>query len=103
MSPLSFGPPRGHHQKDLEDAAERLTEQLNRAFTALGDTIRDPEAKEDLTEAVKALGDAVSVTVAETGEYRSNAHTPPRDVAGCGAVHPCLSPVCAGWSSRAGH
>lgn len=55
-------------QRKLEEGARQLTEQLNRAFSALGDTFRDPQAKEDLKGAVRALGDAVSVTVAETGE-----------------------------------
>lgn len=62
------GPSAEETRKDLEEAAKGLAEQLNRAFTALGDTIRDPEAKKDLTDAVKALGDAVAVTVTETGE-----------------------------------
>ena len=55
-------------QHKLEESARELTEQLNRAFTAVGDTLRDPKAKENLKEAVRALGDAVSVTVAETGD-----------------------------------
>ena len=55
-------------QRKLEDAARDITDTLDRAFTALGDTIRDERAKEDLKQAVRALGDAVSVTVAETTE-----------------------------------
>ena len=55
-------------QRKLEDAARDITDALDRAFTALGDTIRDERAKEDLKQAVRALGDAVSVTVAETTE-----------------------------------
>jgi transcription elongation GreA/GreB family factor len=55
-------------QHKLEESARELTEQLNRAFTAVGDTLRDPKAKENLRQAVRALGDAVSITVAETGD-----------------------------------
>jgi len=55
-------------QHKLEESARELTEQLNRAFTAVGDTLRDPKAKENLKQAVRALGDAVSVTVTETGD-----------------------------------
>lgn len=62
------GPTAEETRKDLEDAAKGLAEQLNRAFTALGDTIRDPEAKQELAGAVKALGDAVSATVTDAGE-----------------------------------
>jgi hypothetical protein len=55
-------------QRKLEESARELTEQLNRAFTALGDTLRDPKAKEDLKGAVRAIGDAVTVTVTQTSE-----------------------------------
>jgi hypothetical protein len=48
-------------QHKLEESARELTEQLNRAFTAVGDTLRDPKAKENLRQAVRALGDAVSI------------------------------------------
>jgi hypothetical protein len=53
-------------QRKLEAAGRDITDALDRAFTALGDTIRDEQAKQDLKEAVRALGDAVSVTVTET-------------------------------------
>jgi len=57
--------------RGLDDAARDVGDQLNRAFTALGDTLRDTEAKERLKDAVKALGDAVSMTVTEaTDEIR---------------------------------
>jgi hypothetical protein len=56
------------NQRTLEDAARDVTDALDRAFTALGDTIRDDDAKRDLKEAVRALGDAISVTVSETGD-----------------------------------
>jgi hypothetical protein len=54
-------------QRKLEEAAHELGDQLNRAFTALGDTLRDDEAKQDLRRAVSAIGDAVSATVNEAG------------------------------------
>ena len=55
-------------QRKLEEAARDVTDVLDRAFTALGETIRDQNAKDDLKQAVKALGDAVAVTVSEAGE-----------------------------------
>jgi hypothetical protein len=55
-------------QRTLEDAARDVTDALDRAFTALGETVRDDDAKQDLKEAVRALGDAISVTVSETGD-----------------------------------
>jgi hypothetical protein len=55
----------------LAGAARGLADELDRAFTALGDTLRDDEAKDQLKVAVRTLGDAVTVTVAEaTDEIR---------------------------------
>jgi hypothetical protein len=54
-------------QRKLEEAAREIGDQLNRAFTALGDTIRDDQAKQELKEAVGAIGEAVSATVTEAG------------------------------------
>ncbi|MGH2590299.1 MAG: hypothetical protein ACRDGW_05820 [Actinomycetota bacterium] len=49
-------------QRKLEESARELTEQLNRAFAVLGDTLRDPKAKEDLKDggSVDAAGNASS-------------------------------------------
>ena len=55
-------------QRKLEEAARELADQLNRAFTALGDTLRDDEAKKALKQAVGTIGDAVTVTVSEAGD-----------------------------------
>jgi hypothetical protein len=55
-------------QRKLDDAVRDVTDVLDRAFTALGDTIRDEHAKEDLKLAAKALGEALAVTVTEAGE-----------------------------------
>jgi hypothetical protein len=55
-------------QRKLEEAAHELADQLNRAFTALGDTLRDDEAKKALRHAVGTIGDAVTVTVGEAGD-----------------------------------
>jgi hypothetical protein len=71
-------------QRKVEEAAREIADQLNRAFTALGDTLRDDRAKADLKEAVRTLGDAVAVTVTETGEAirrRVGSNEPP-DAAG---------------------
>lgn len=55
-------------QHTLEETARDVTDALDRAFTALGETIRDDGARQDLKEAVRALGDAITVTVSETGD-----------------------------------
>lgn len=55
-------------QRTLDDAIRDVTDVLDRAFTALGDTIRDEQAREDLKLGAKALADALAVTVTEAGE-----------------------------------
>jgi hypothetical protein len=61
------GEPPQDTQRKLEEAAREVGEQLNRAFTALGETLRDERAKQDLRDAVGAIGDAVAATVNEAG------------------------------------
>jgi hypothetical protein len=77
-------------QRKLEEAARDLTEQVNRAFTALGDTLRDDRAKSHLKDAVRAIGDAVGVTVTETGEAIrrrvGSSGTEPDDASGGGTT-----------------
>jgi hypothetical protein len=71
-------------QRKLEDAAREVREQLNRAFTALGETLRDDQAKQGLRDAVGAIGDAVTATVNEAGATirerlgRGGSETPPK-------------------------
>ncbi len=52
----------------LEAALRAATRQVDVALSSLGDTLRDPEAKQTLSEAVRALGEALSVTFSELGE-----------------------------------
>ena len=54
--------------RKLDETARDLGDQLNRAFTALGDTLRDEAAKEELRGAMKAFGDAMSLTVSEAAD-----------------------------------
>src|SRR6266576_6439315 len=55
-------------QRKLEEAAREIGNEIGRAFTALGETINDDDAKKDLKSAVSAIGDAVTVTVNEAGK-----------------------------------
>ena len=54
--------------RKLDETARDLGDQLNRAFTALGDTLRDEAAKEELRGAMKAFGDAMSLSVSEAAD-----------------------------------
>ena len=55
-------------QRKLEEAAREIGNEIGRAFTALGETINDDDAKKDLKSAVSAIGDAVTITVNEAGK-----------------------------------
>ena len=55
-------------RKKLDDAIQTVTRQVDQAFTSLGETLRDPEAKQHLKEATKSLGDALTTTFSEVGE-----------------------------------
>jgi hypothetical protein len=57
--------PAEETQRKLEETARELADQVNRAFTALGDTLRDEQAKAGLKDAARSVGDAVAVTVGE--------------------------------------
>ncbi len=55
-------------RRKLEEAVQGVTRQLDQAFTALGETLRDPEAKKSLGNAARAFGDAMSTTLSEAGD-----------------------------------
>jgi hypothetical protein len=55
-------------RKKIEEAVRFMTQQLDRTFTSVGDTMRDPEAKQSLDRAISTLGNALSATFSEVGE-----------------------------------
>jgi hypothetical protein len=55
-------------RKKIEDAVKAMTQQLDRTLTSVGDTMRDPSAKESLDKAMSTLGSALSATFSEVGE-----------------------------------
>jgi CHASE3 domain sensor protein len=54
-------------QHKLEEAARQIGNQLDRAFSAIDETLRDAEAKKDLKDAVGAIGTAVGATIDDAG------------------------------------
>ena len=70
-------------RRKVEEALKGVREQLDRAFTSVGDTMRDPAAKESLGKAVSSLGEALSATFSEaSGEIRkrlASRGTPPSE------------------------
>jgi hypothetical protein len=61
-------PPPDQARRSLEEAFSDVTRQLDVAFSSVGDTIRDPEAKETLKLAGKAVMNALSSTVTDVGD-----------------------------------
>jgi len=55
-------------KRKVEEVAREIGNQLDRAFDALDETVRDPEARTDLKIAFGALGNAISVSVNEAAE-----------------------------------
>lgn len=52
----------------LDEALQAATEQIDQAFTALGDTLRDPAAKEQIRAASRSLGSALEKTFTEVSD-----------------------------------
>jgi CHASE3 domain sensor protein len=51
-----------------KDSIRRATEELDRAFTAFGETLRDDQAREHMRDTGRKLGDALRVTFNEVSE-----------------------------------
>ena len=64
--------------RELKRAMKELFDELSKGVSAVGATFKDDRAKKDLTEAVSALGDAITATVNEATEaIRSKGGSPP--------------------------
>ena len=50
------------------DSIRRATDDLDRAFTSLGDTLRDREAQKHVRDTGRKLSEALKVTIAEVSE-----------------------------------
>lgn len=59
---------QGAQEREVRDALRTVTQTLDRAFTSLGDTLRDPHAKEELKAAARSLADALGSTFEEVAE-----------------------------------
>jgi hypothetical protein len=58
----------GQKERAVGDAIRRATDELDRAFTSLGDTLRDDETQEQLRDTSRKLGDALEVTFTAISE-----------------------------------
>jgi hypothetical protein len=65
-------------ERELKQAMKELFEELSRGVSAVGATLKDEQAKPELSEAVNAIGDAITATASEaTDAIRSMGSTPP--------------------------
>ncbi|MGH2596253.1 MAG: hypothetical protein ACRDH7_09855 [Actinomycetota bacterium] len=55
-------------ERELKRAMKDLFDELSRGVSAVGGTLKDDQAKQDLSEAVSALGDTITATVNEATE-----------------------------------
>jgi hypothetical protein len=67
-TPGDQGPAPAADRRKVDDALQKLTESLEQAFSALGDTIRDPQFGEQTKKAAGSLSDALTATFAEASE-----------------------------------
>ena len=60
--------PRTPQDRGVADAFRRATDELDRAFTSLGDSLRDDDAREQMRDTGRKLSDALKLTFAEVSE-----------------------------------
>jgi len=65
--------------RELQRAAREVIDGLTRGVTAVGGTLRDHEATEELKSAVGALGDAITATVTEATDAIRSSKAKPSD------------------------
>jgi len=70
--------PTAGEQEEMRQALRKIADEVDRAFTSLGDTFRDPEAKEGFGRVVKSLGTALTTTFSSVGaELRARSKSKP--------------------------
>jgi len=60
--------PTTAEKEGVADAIRRATDELDRAFTSLGDTLRDDEAREHVQDTGRKLSDALKVAFTAVSE-----------------------------------
>lgn len=58
----------GPDEERVRDALRVLTDALDRAFTAVGEAVRDPVFREDVGKAATSLGTALGEVVSDLGD-----------------------------------
>ena len=60
--------PRNPDERSLADAIRRATDELDRAFTSLGDTLRDDEARKQVRDTGDKVSEALKVTLSAASD-----------------------------------
>ncbi len=55
-------------RQTVNDAIKKVVDELDQAFTGLGNALRDPQTKESVNKAAKSLGNALDSTFSGLGE-----------------------------------
>jgi hypothetical protein len=55
-------------RQTVSDAINRVIDEMDHAFTGLGDALRDPQTKDSLSKAAKSLSDALDATFSGIGQ-----------------------------------
>jgi hypothetical protein len=65
----AFGAP---DSQKVDDAVRTLVRAVDNAFTAIGETMRDPSTRDEVKQAASAMGDAIAVTFNEVASQIKN-------------------------------
>jgi trans-2-enoyl-CoA reductase len=55
-------------RQTVNDAIKKVVDEMDKAFTGLGNALRDPQTKDSLNKAAKSLGDALDSTFSGLGQ-----------------------------------
>jgi hypothetical protein len=62
----------GPDQAAVVDALNTLGQALNQAASSVSDAVKDPEVRDNLTQALNSMGDAMNVTFGDVGDKVSD-------------------------------
>jgi hypothetical protein len=63
--------------REIERAAKEIVDELGRGVSAFADTVKDEDAKKELQEAFRSMGDAITATFEEIRDGLRSNKTPP--------------------------
>jgi hypothetical protein len=62
----------GPDSQKVDDAVRTLVRAVDNAFTAIGETLRDPATRDEVKQAASAMGDAIGATFNEVAAQIKN-------------------------------